>query len=173
MIDYRDWQIPLGRRFRSLKIWFVLRTYGISGLKSHVRKGIKLGELFHSLVLSRPDLFRVLAPPAFALTVLAVLPRRSKQRLTSERIGDGVQATNDIVINGDFSELDSANKITKEVLDQINASGQLYLTGTVVNDIYAIRVVSANELADEEHVRRAFQILVLVTEEVLVTRELG
>jgi aromatic-L-amino-acid decarboxylase len=44
--DYRDWQIPLGRRFRSLKIWFVLRTYGINGLQAHIRKHVKLGELY-------------------------------------------------------------------------------------------------------------------------------
>jgi aromatic-L-amino-acid decarboxylase len=37
-IDYRDWQLPLGRRFRALKIWFVLRTYGASGLRQHIRK---------------------------------------------------------------------------------------------------------------------------------------
>jgi aromatic-L-amino-acid decarboxylase len=37
VIDYRDWQIPLGRRFRSLKLWFVLRTYGLNGLRSYVR----------------------------------------------------------------------------------------------------------------------------------------
>jgi glutamate/tyrosine decarboxylase-like PLP-dependent enzyme len=55
--DYRDWQIPLGRRFRALKIWFVMRTYGIQGFKAHIRNHIRLGELFHSLVKSRPDLF--------------------------------------------------------------------------------------------------------------------
>ena len=44
--DYRDWQIPLGRRFRALKIWFVMRSYGVNGLKRHVRRHIELGEKF-------------------------------------------------------------------------------------------------------------------------------
>lgn len=38
VVDYRDWQLPLGRRFRSLKIWFVLRLFGVAGLQAHIRK---------------------------------------------------------------------------------------------------------------------------------------
>ena len=46
VIDYRDWQIPLGRPFRALKLWFVLRHYGISGLQAHIRHHVHLAELF-------------------------------------------------------------------------------------------------------------------------------
>src|SRR5262249_16741661 len=46
VIDYRDWQIPLGRRFRSLKLWFVIRSYGIDGLKHHIRRHIELAQEF-------------------------------------------------------------------------------------------------------------------------------
>lgn len=48
--DYRDWQIPLGRRFRALKLWFVMRHYGVEGLRAHIRAGVRLAELFESLV---------------------------------------------------------------------------------------------------------------------------
>lgn len=48
--DYRHWQIPLGRRFRALKIWFVIRSYGVDGIRKHVRKQIALAEHFESLV---------------------------------------------------------------------------------------------------------------------------
>ena len=44
VIDYRDWQIPLGRRFRSLKLWFVLRYYGIEGLQFHIREHVRLAQ---------------------------------------------------------------------------------------------------------------------------------
>ena len=47
--DYRDWQLPLGRRFRSLKIWFVLRLFGISGLQAHVRRVRSMQLLFRSV----------------------------------------------------------------------------------------------------------------------------
>jgi len=46
VIDYRDWQIPLGRRFRSLKLWFVLRHYGIEGLQFHIREHVRLAQQF-------------------------------------------------------------------------------------------------------------------------------
>ncbi|KAJ8921089.1 hypothetical protein NQ315_015886 [Exocentrus adspersus] len=50
--DYRHWQIPLGRRFRSLKLWFVLRLYGVENLQAHIRKQIDLAHYFESLVRS-------------------------------------------------------------------------------------------------------------------------
>ncbi|XP_010022200.1 PREDICTED: aromatic-L-amino-acid decarboxylase isoform X5 [Nestor notabilis] len=48
--DYRHWQIPLGRRFRSLKLWFVLRMYGVTGLQEHIRKHVRLSHQFEHLV---------------------------------------------------------------------------------------------------------------------------
>ncbi|KAM5190240.1 aromatic-L-amino-acid decarboxylase isoform 1-T1 [Callospermophilus lateralis] len=48
--DYRHWQIPLGRRFRSLKLWFVFRMYGVKGLQAHIRKHVQLAHKFESLV---------------------------------------------------------------------------------------------------------------------------
>ena len=61
VIDYRDWQIPLGRRFRALKLWFVIRHYGAEGLRAHVRRGIGLAEAFEGWV--RADArFEVVAP---------------------------------------------------------------------------------------------------------------
>jgi len=46
VIDYRDWQVPLGRRFRSLKLWFVIRHYGVEGLQHHVRQHVELAQEF-------------------------------------------------------------------------------------------------------------------------------
>jgi aromatic-L-amino-acid decarboxylase len=156
--DYRDWQIPLGRRFRALKIWFVLRTYGIEGLKSHIRGHIRIGRVFHSLVSSRSDLFNILTPPAFALTVFnIVMPVRK----------DHIQPNaTDPCTDGDES-YEQVNKITKTVYELVNSRGEIYLTSTVLNGIYSIRVVSANPKAEEKYLRRAFDILVSTTEEVL------
>jgi len=49
--DYKDWGIPLGRRFRALKLWFVIRTYGITGLQKNIREHIQYAELFEQLLL--------------------------------------------------------------------------------------------------------------------------
>ncbi|MEE8141712.1 MAG: pyridoxal-dependent decarboxylase [Planctomycetota bacterium] len=61
VIDYRDWHIPLGRRFRALKLWFVLRYYGVEGLQEHVRKHVKWAQEFASWVAGDPD-FEIAAP---------------------------------------------------------------------------------------------------------------
>ncbi|XP_044309351.1 aromatic-L-amino-acid decarboxylase isoform X6 [Varanus komodoensis] len=58
--DYRHWQIPLGRRFRSLKMWFVFRMYGVKGLQEHIRKHVKLAHEFKELVL-QDDRFEICA----------------------------------------------------------------------------------------------------------------
>ena len=61
VFDYRDWQIPLGRRFRSLKLWFVIRHYGIEGLQHHVREHVRLAQEFAGWV-SEDDRFELAAP---------------------------------------------------------------------------------------------------------------
>jgi aromatic-L-amino-acid decarboxylase len=61
VVDYRDWQVPLGRRFRSLKLWFVIRHYGIEGLQQHVREHVRLAQHFAGWVRSDAR-FEVAAP---------------------------------------------------------------------------------------------------------------
>jgi aromatic-L-amino-acid/L-tryptophan decarboxylase len=61
VIDYRDWQIPLGRRFRSLKLWFVIRHYGIEGLQHHIRRHVELAQHFTDWV-KEDDRFELAAP---------------------------------------------------------------------------------------------------------------
>lgn len=169
VVDYRDWQIPLGRRFRSLKIWFVMRTYGLQGLKSHIRGHIKLGELFHSLIASRPDLFEIFTPPAFALTVFYVSPQpekwtaryESQRELTSNGDSEGSSS------NGGSSPTHDSDALTKDVYETINRKKEYFLTSTIVGGRYVIRVVSANTKAEEKYVRRFFEILVQTTEEIL------
>lgn len=140
----------------------MLRTYGVAGLRSHVRKGIKLGETFHSLVRSRQDLFRVLTPPAFALTVLTVKSTNDRDRPQKDEVP--MPEMSGSLIKGEGKEQDQENEITREVFEKINAGGQFYLTSTILKGVYAIRVVSANELADEEHIQTAFEVLVATTE---------
>jgi aromatic-L-amino-acid decarboxylase len=66
VIDYRDWQIPLGRRFRSLKLWFVLRYYGIEGVQFHIREHVRLAQQFASWVQD-DDRFELAVPPPLNL----------------------------------------------------------------------------------------------------------
>ncbi len=61
VIDYRDWQVPLGRRFRSLKLWFVIRHYGVEGLQYHIREHVRLAQQFAEWVRA-DDHFELSAP---------------------------------------------------------------------------------------------------------------
>lgn len=61
VIDYRDWQIPLGRRFRALKLWFVIRHYGVEGLRYHIRRHIELAQQFAQWV-SESSQFQIATP---------------------------------------------------------------------------------------------------------------
>ncbi len=61
VIDYRDWQIPLGRRFRALKLWFVIRHYGVEGLQHHIRQHVALAQQFAAWVRN-DDRFEMAAP---------------------------------------------------------------------------------------------------------------
>ena len=66
VIDYRDWHVPLGRRFRALKLWAVIRWYGAEGLREHVRHGVALAQEFASWVAD-DDRFELTAPHELAL----------------------------------------------------------------------------------------------------------
>ncbi len=61
VFDYRDWHIPLGRRFRALKLWFVIRHYGVEGLQAHIREHVRLAQWFRDEVASHSD-FELMAP---------------------------------------------------------------------------------------------------------------
>jgi aromatic-L-amino-acid decarboxylase len=68
VIDYRDWHVPLGRRFRSLKLWFVLRHYGAEGIRHHIREHVALAQELAERLSADPR-FEVIAPHPFSLVV--------------------------------------------------------------------------------------------------------
>ena len=63
VIDYRDWHVPLGRRFRSLKLWFVIRHYGIEGLRYHIRRHVELAQMFAGWVNADDHFELAMTPP--------------------------------------------------------------------------------------------------------------
>ena len=70
VIDYRDWQVPLGRRFRALKLWFVIRHYGVEGLRHHVRRHVELAQEFARWVEASKD-FELVVPAPVNLVCFA------------------------------------------------------------------------------------------------------
>ncbi|OAX76934.1 hypothetical protein ACJ72_08773, partial [Emergomyces africanus] len=160
--DFRNWGIPLGRRFRALKVWFVMRSYGLSGMKAHIRRGINNGVVFSDLIKTRPDLFEIVTGPAFGLTTLRV---KGLDEIISSPTSLLLQAKAALPETTPSSA--STHALTRKVCETINSRGEIFLTPSVFGGHTVIRVVSANPLAEEKYVRQAFDILVSVTEEVL------
>ena len=161
--DYRDWQIPLGRRFRSLKIWWVLRIYGVRKIREMIRRHVALGEVFAGLC--RSDVgqaagVEVVAGPAFGLTVFRIV-EGGEEPVTSVpgRMRAGAREVGK----------EKSNELTKKVYERINAKGEIFITSSMLEGVFVIRVVSANELAEEKYVRGAFDKIVREVE--LVRRE--
>jgi aromatic-L-amino-acid decarboxylase len=166
--DYRDWQIPLGRRFRSLKVWFVLRTYGVNGLRAFIRKHIKLGEYFHDLLKSRSDIFSITTEPAFALVTLQIKPSPpTSSDSAADKPNPAHEAyLNDFAPDAEAQYREVVNQRTREVYEKVNAKGEYFLTSTVICGTYVIRVVSATILSEEKYLKGVFDALVQATEEI-------
>ncbi len=125
VIDYRDWQVPLGRRFRALKLWFVLRSYGVEGLRRLIRHHVYLAGLFADFVEQDPE-FELVTEPSLNLVCFA------------RRAGD---------------------EENRALLQRLNASGKLFMSHTVVRGRYCLRFCVGQTYSTEEHVRRAWQLI--------------
>ncbi|RAL51277.1 hypothetical protein DM860_010779 [Cuscuta australis] len=131
VVDYKDWQIPLGRRFRSLKLWMVLRLYGLEMLQNYLRKHVELAKLFEGLVSGDPR-FEVVTRRNFSLVCF---------RLRSPA-GDG----------NDDGEAHS-NKLSRDLLEYVNSSGKMFITHTVLShNKYVLRLVVGAPLIEERHI---------------------
>ncbi|MEE8545506.1 MAG: pyridoxal-dependent decarboxylase [Alphaproteobacteria bacterium] len=130
--NYRDWGIPLGRRFRALKLWFVIRAYGVEGLRRRISAHLEAARELADEVAAADD-FEVLAPVKLALVCFRYRP-------------DGV----------DEGALDGLNQ---RLLERLNASGALYLTHTRIRGAYAIRLVVGQTTTRREHVRAAWRTI--------------
>ncbi len=87
-VDYRDWQVPLGRRFRALKLWFVMRRYGSEGLREHVRNHDRLAALFESLMRADAG-FELPTPRCFGLVCFRLRGDDAANRAIVERLNAG------------------------------------------------------------------------------------
>lgn len=144
-----------------------MRTYGVDGFQAHIRAHVRLGEQFHSLVASRSDLFQVVGVPAFGLTTIAVAPRHRSRDVCPTR----QDSEEKLHLRKRRRIATSVNTLTETVYETIISRGEIYLTSTLVGSTYAIRVLCAHPKIEEKYVRKAFEILVETTEEVLDTHQ--
>jgi len=87
VVDYRDWQVSLGRRFRALKLWFVIRTHGASGLGDFVRSHVEMAKAFDAKIASHPQ-YEIVAPTTLSLVTF----RHVGGDAENERIRDAINS---------------------------------------------------------------------------------
>jgi aromatic-L-amino-acid decarboxylase len=137
--NHSEYGIQLGRRFRALKLWMIIRYFGHEGLAARIREHCRLAQLFHSFVEASPD-WELLAPtPLSVVSFRAVTPAREDE--TDEDREARLDALNERLINA------------------INASGAAFLTHTKLKGRFAIRLAVGNIRTTEEHVRKAWELL--------------
>ncbi|MEQ8333528.1 pyridoxal-dependent decarboxylase [Nisaea sp.] len=133
VIDYRDWSVPLGRRFRALKLWMVIRSYGVEGLRRIIRKHIDLAAELEGWIANEPD-FEIVAPRSLALINFRYHPA-------------GMD---------DPEALDRLNAI---LLERINDDGRIYLTQNKVRGRAAIRFSIGQTGTEQRHVCEGWEVV--------------
>ncbi len=135
VVDYRDWGIPLGRRFRALKLWFVLRLYGLEGLRAILRRHIDLAGELAGWIEAEPD-FRLVTGPNLALVTFRFEP----PGLAGEALED----------------------LNRRLPQAVNDDGRTYVTPTVVRGRAVTRICVGQTRTERHHLREAWRAIVEV-----------
>ncbi len=138
--DYRDWGIPLGRRFRALKLWSVIRMYGVEGLREKIRLHLHIAESLARNISNEPD-FELMAPVPLNVVCFRFHPEGF----------DG----------------DDLNKLNEELNHRLNDSGKIYLTHTVLRGKYTLRMVTGQTNVTPDHVERAWKLIMNTAREMI------
>lgn len=133
IINYMDWSVPLGRRFRALKLWFVIRSYGVTGLRRIISDHIGWAARLAGDIEAAAD-FELVAPLSLALLTFRYHPPQTD----------------------DGEDLDTVNQ---SLVERLNDSGALYLTQTRVRGAYAIRFSIGQTQTEWRHVEAAWQTI--------------
>jgi aromatic-L-amino-acid decarboxylase len=140
--NYMDWGVSLGRRFRALKLWFVLRSFGRDGLAERIKRHIELAQRFAGWVDQDPE-FERLAP-----TPLSVVCFRARPK--------GLPGTSQGDAGEDGGDL---NEFNEELLRRLNATGKVYLSHTILGGRFTLRLAIGNIRTTEEHVAEAWDLI--------------
>ncbi|XP_062195083.1 tryptophan decarboxylase 1-like [Phragmites australis] len=139
--DLKDMQVGVGRRFRGLKLWMVMRTYGATKLQEHIRSDVAMAKMFEDNVRD-DDRFEVVVPRNFALVCFRIKPR------------------------GAMTEED-ADETNRELMERLNRTGKAYLVHTAVGNRFVLRFAVGSSLQEERHVRSAWELIKKTTSEIM------
>jgi aromatic-L-amino-acid/L-tryptophan decarboxylase len=134
-----DYGIQLGRRFRSLKLWFVMRYFGQEGLIERIREHCRLAKMFAMWVEMSPQ-FELMAPVPFALVCFRAVPK--DRTFVSEELMEKY-----------FDE------VNERIMNEINASGEAYLSHTKLHGKFTLRLSVGSIRVEERHIRKVWDLL--------------
>lgn len=140
-MDYKDWQITLSRRFRSIKLWVVIRSYGVGKLRNLIRSHVKMGADFQGLIKTDKR-FQVVVPRNFSTVCFRVLPLE----VNGNR-------------RGDMSSEEMGNRVNAELLESINESGKIFMTHAVIGGVYVMRIAIGGSLTRTRHINLAWEVV--------------
>jgi aromatic-L-amino-acid decarboxylase len=135
VINHSEYGIQLGRRFRALKLWFILRYFGREGLAARISEHCRLAQLFASWVDAAPEWER-LAPVPFSLVCFRARPQK----------------------NG-ATEVAHLDALNERLMHELNATGAAFLSHTKLQDKFTLRLAVGNINTQEAHVRRVWELL--------------
>lgn len=144
VVDYRDWHPQLGRRFRAVKLWTVLRSYGLSGLRAHLRAGVAQAARVTGLVDADPR-FTPAAPPCLGLVAFRLAADASGARLPDAE----------------------ADRLTAALMTAVNTSGEAYLSHTQLSGRTVLRWAVGGWQTTAADVERTWQVLSDAADELL------
>ncbi|KAI8017572.1 Tyrosine/DOPA decarboxylase 2 [Camellia lanceoleosa] len=139
VVDYKDWQIALSRRFRAMKLWLVLRTYGVVNLRNFIRGHVNMAKHFEGLV-AMDHRFELVVPRNFAMVCFRVSPSALRD-------------------HREPSDANCVNKFNRKLLESINSAGRIYMTHAVVGGVYVIRFAVGASLTNYQHVNMAWKVV--------------
>jgi aromatic-L-amino-acid decarboxylase len=139
--DYSNWGIQLGRRFRALKLWFVIRMFGVKGLQEKLRFHIRLASDFENR-LRKTGNYEILAPRLFNLICFRFNPSRQSVE----------------------PQLDQLNE---SLLQALNQTGKIYISHTRLNGKYTLRFMIAQTSTESENVEAAWKLLLEKSDELI------
>jgi aromatic-L-amino-acid decarboxylase len=131
--NYMDYGIQLGRRFRSLKFWFIMRYFGADGLSDRLRNHIRLGQLFAKWI-DADHVFERLAPAPFSTVCFRAKPEG-------------------------WNDEKKIDELNEKLMNEINATGKVFLSHTKLNDKFTIRLVVSGIRMEEKHVALAWEVI--------------
>jgi len=127
--NFMDYGIQLGRRFRALKLWFIIRHFGVAGIRNRIKEHIRLAKEFAGWIDKHPD-FERMAPTDFGVVCFRAHPKN-------------INVENEL------------NNLNEKLLNKINKSGKLFLSHTKLNGKYVIRISISGLRTFENHVNLA------------------